>query len=243
MTSMKFTLDHSKGPQEFEKVLRESILLGMFLNGEYLPSIEELSGMYKLSKYALLNCLNHLESEGLLIKKRKQGYAVHRTQHLNHVFESLSSVQNIIESSGFKSSFQVISLDVVPFQPHLHGAFSKESEVLKIEKIYRANERIVLNQVCYYPLDKFPGLESEAITYQPIYEILALKYGLRIKGIHKHLDAIRLTPENQSMLNTENSIGSRIYGNAYDEEDEVFEIFDNISSSDLVIFESTKILK
>lgn len=243
MTSLKFIFDRSKGPHEFEKVLRESILLGLYMNGEYLPSIEELSGLYTLSKYAIQNCLDHLESEGLLIKKRKKGYYVQRTQHLNHVFESLSSVQNIIEAAGFISSFQVTTSEVVPFQSDLHGAFSQASKVLKLEKLYRANDRVVLNQVCYYPLSKFPNLEFENITNQPIYEVLMMKYGLKIKGARKHLDALRLTRDEQAKLETVNAIGSRIYGYVYDESNEVFEIFDNISSSELVLFESTKILK
>jgi GntR family transcriptional regulator len=227
---------------EFEVELRRDILIGEYIDQELLPSLNELHAITTLSKYALEKCLDQLVVEGLLVKRRAESYRIHRPQRLNHIFESLSSIQNNIEAAGLKASVEVINHEVLDFDPILHLGFTPTTKVLKIEKRYRANDKITLYQICYYPLDLFEALDQKDISHQPIYLIMNRDYGVTLKGATKHLDAIHLTAEKQQLLMTKEVIGSRIYGSIYDQFHHIIEIFDNYAPADLVMYESEKSL-
>ncbi|MCF7831966.1 MAG: GntR family transcriptional regulator [Candidatus Marinimicrobia bacterium] len=74
---MSTNFDSSKAIYlQLADLVRESIMSGAMKGGEAIPSVRQMSAEYRLNPQTVLNATQLLVNEGLLEKRRGQGYYV-----------------------------------------------------------------------------------------------------------------------------------------------------------------------
>lgn len=98
--------------EQVNDVLRGRMRDGTYRPGARLPSESELSREFGVSRATIRTVLARLEAEGLILRKQGDGtYINERIKDVNTHLGGLWEFSRLIESSGFKSSIESLSID------------------------------------------------------------------------------------------------------------------------------------
>ena len=103
-------------------LVRESIMSGTLKSGETIPSVRQMSAEYRLNPQTILNATQLLVNEGLLEKRRGQGYFV------------TAPAQEVLKESGVIQFEDVIVPDMIKQARMLN--ISKDKLCKMIEEKY-----------------------------------------------------------------------------------------------------------
>ena len=99
---MSTNFDSSKAIYlQLADLVRESIMSGTLKSGEAIPSVRQMSAEYRLNPQTILNATQLLVNEGLLEKRRGQGYFV------------TAPAQEVLKESGVIQFEDVIVPDMI----------------------------------------------------------------------------------------------------------------------------------
>jgi len=99
---MSTNFDSSKAIYlQLADLVRESIMSGTLKSGEAIPSVRQMSAEYRLNPQTILNATQLLVNEGLLEKRRGQGYFV------------TAPAQEVLQESGVIQFEDVIVPDMI----------------------------------------------------------------------------------------------------------------------------------
>ena len=171
--------------------LRENILNGSYKRGEKIPSEEELSAQYGVSRMTLRHSINDLIDEGLLY--RRQGVGTFVAHH--HLARDHSRLTNFFENSrmdGLQVSEKVLDFRQIPAKYQVAKALNlKEADPVICIKTLRfiETEPITVHEA-YIPMALFGDLlnmdiESQSQDLWGFYE----RCGYKVKRGVQRLEA------------------------------------------------------
>lgn len=205
---------------QLEKFLRQRILSGVYPTGTFLPTQAELCEEFGVHAGAVRDALNALIREHTCVRLKGQGVMVRQIKHLRHFFHSLTPIEDEQRESGHTVTTRVLSSQSVTPTSAQQAAHQLTSST----RLWRQRRIVAVNgndyQVVdsYYPLDRYPDVESVLMGDQPAYQRLREHYGIVPAGLHKTLNAIVLQPEICDLLHIKRrSVGSIVNGSITDE--------------------------
>jgi GntR family transcriptional regulator len=171
--------------------LRERINNGEFSRGEKLPSEEELSTSYGVSRMTLRQSMADLVDEGLLYRKQGVGTFV----ALKHFARDHSHLQNFFEISrinGLSVDEKILGVSVIPARFQVAKALGLEEgeDVIRFKTLRIVEGNPVTIHEAYFSQEKFPifsesDIESLSKDLLNYYE----SEGFRVKRGVQRLEA------------------------------------------------------
>jgi GntR family transcriptional regulator len=170
--------------KQVEDQFREQIRSGELQPGQRLPSEQELSEAFGVSRATLRTVLTQLAAEGMILRRHGDGtYVNERLPDVNVRQGLLWDFGELIRSSGFEPGIEAIS-------SALHGADEQTAKSLGIEpgdkvidlvRLFRANGKPVILAQNTLRADYSNGLAKSIDGNLPLKEII-LHYTLRQIG-------------------------------------------------------------
>jgi GntR family transcriptional regulator len=161
-------------------------LLGMIRSsklkaGEMLPSEEELSRVYGVSRMTARQALQSLKEQGLA--ERHKGLGTFVTQpKVEKDIAHLSGFTAEMLERGMKPSSKLLKAEVVPATAEVASKLAIEpgASVFSLLRLRLADALPVAVEECTLSLDRFPGLDRIDFTGASLYLTLRERYGCRL---------------------------------------------------------------
>lgn len=115
--------------------------------GQQLPSEPDLARQLNVSRFSLREALQHLETEGYIIKRRGIGTFVNKpaTQKILFGFEKLHSLSGNLISTGFKPGLKELNIaKILPNEETRNFLnLGMDDEIIKIERLRTKDGKIL----------------------------------------------------------------------------------------------------
>lgn len=188
---------------QVRETLREQIKSGLFAPGQKLPSEDELSSQFGVSRMTVRQGISDLTDEGVLYRRRGIGTFV--TQfHVERDHNKLTGFSDTAKAEGFEGKVQLLSREVVPAKLMVAKALAlHETEpVIRIQTLRWANDVPVTVYDEYVPYKLCHELLQEDLRFRAAWEILET-YGYTIKRAVQKIEARLADTDLATLLNLE----------------------------------------
>lgn len=158
--------------------LKNYIRNGEYEVGDFLPTENELSEKFTVSRTTIRKAIQHLVLDGYIKVTQGRGTEVldfRSTQKLNAV----TSITETLRNRGYKVEVKNIYIDIVKAKKTtaLKLSISENSEVYRIQRIILADEIPTAIVENFIPLEKVPNIEKRTNEIESLYTFLESEYG------------------------------------------------------------------
>lgn len=151
-----------------------------------LPSEENLSKEFGVSRTTIRAALNELANEGIIFRRHGKGTFVNKeTLKLDISINRGNEITQIIKNRGYTPNIKILNCCIVDADTTLHNNLNVpiNSPVIKIDKVFSANDNPCVYSVDYLPTNIFNttfNLDDLKTNKSSIYYILLNKYNIKI---------------------------------------------------------------
>lgn len=164
--------------QQIKQALRAQIAEGTYRMGERIPSEQELSRQFGVSRITTKQAITELVREGLLRRVQGKGTFVARPkieQRLRRVFGFVEEM----EQKGARPSTLLSDVSEMPC-PEIVAEWFHGQRVFQITRVRAVDDEPLAIQTAFLPTSILPGFAaSELDEAGSLYRLLDQKYGLR----------------------------------------------------------------
>lgn len=176
--------------------LRNKILKAEYVANQRLPFEKDLCIQYDSSKMTIKKAVDILVTEGLIIKRRGSGTFV---KDLNS-----EEIERVIMANQFrgttalypdkKVSSKILNFSIVQVPEHAAKKLNLSSDnfVYDIRRVRYVNDKPVVIEEMYMPIDLIPGIKEKNIK-ESIYEYLENELHLKIQSAHRTVSVRKAT--------------------------------------------------
>lgn len=166
--------------------LKDKIQSNEFEPGKKLPSENELTSLFGVSRNTIRRALDMLASDGLVTSVHGKGVFVIEKQPLNFLVGGLQSFKEVSTCNdlNYKTSIPVFDNIIVDENLAKKTNFEVNSNVLNLLRVRNIDNENVILDVNYFNSNIIKGLTKE-IAYGSIYDYIENVLGLKISGAQK----------------------------------------------------------
>jgi len=184
----------------------KEILLDLIKSGELeggrLPTEEELSTKYGVSRGTVRKALAELESEGLIVTEAGRGTFVVKPKFEQSLLKFYSIGREMRErDEDFRTRVMIkeITKPTRGIQEVLK--VTEDEDLNRIVRVrYLENEPVIMESI-FIPVRVCPELLEEDIESIPIYDILEDKYNLKILKVRETLEPVIINENEANVMN------------------------------------------
>lgn len=196
-------LDKNEGVSfyvQIYKVLKERIEAKIYQANSLMPSENELTEEFKVTRITVRNALKKLKEEGLIFTEKGKGSFVKSRQIEQSLFKFYSFGRDYAQK-GFETKTMVISSKIVIADDKISKALEvKEGqEVYEIIRLRMIADIPALLETSFIPVQLAPAIISFNLAVLSIYDLLETEYGLKILKAKEYLNPA-VTDKQQSEL-------------------------------------------
>lgn len=193
---------------QIRESIRELVASGVLKPGQKIPSEEELSAKYRVSRATLRQGILELIEEGVLYRRHGIGTFVTQAQ----IERDHTRLTNFFEGSkinGIEGVSRLLSADVIPSTPKLAKQLSlQEGElVIRIVTLRSTRESPVTLHKAHIPYKLFSSILQENLEDRHLWDIMD-DFGYPVKRAVQKLEAREADEELSQLLEVD--IGSPI---------------------------------
>ena len=161
---------------QLKAVLLREIESGNFAAGTQIPTEQQLSEKYGVSRITARHAVMDLVQEGYLERQRGKGTFVAKPR-ISRRLEYLMSFTESCQACGLKPSTKVLKRELVDPTPEDLSYFpqSKGQKMLHISRLRSVGRTPFIFENNYYPYPQYDFLEKEPLN-ESLYELLRTKY-------------------------------------------------------------------
>ena len=187
--------------RQLKDIIKSSILSGEFKPNFRIPTEDELSEKYNVSRITVRKAITDLVEEGLLVKKQGKGTFVSSQKVKRNIIEFLSFTLTC-QINGVKPGSRVIRKELIePSDTDITELKLKGGEkVIFIQRIRYANDEPIIIESNYLP-EKFKALLNVNLENHSLYRNLKEEYGVEPVSSKKTLEICNATKEEANLLN------------------------------------------
>lgn len=186
--------------------IKQAIITGKYPVGSLLPTENELEEMFGVSKITIRKAVELLAGDEYVEKKSGKGTTVISDRPYNKLSKAASFSQ-VLQKSNLRLSKQVLDLKKVRLKKSdpLYPYFG--SEALVYRRIYLLEGRPYI-YFCHHLPKELGHLTIADFEKESLYRLLNLS-GYEIASFEDDFIAVQLSPEDQDILATKETIGIR----------------------------------
>lgn len=135
--------------------LRRAIIEGEFPQGSKLPNEEQLRERFAVSRITLREAVRGLIEDGYVVRRQGSGTYVTRGPALRNSLDSNFSYTEYLESTGIRTSKEILDARLILADDELAGELDVESatEVVEIRRVRIADRRPAIFSIDCLPAD------------------------------------------------------------------------------------------
>ncbi|GEL66539.1 GntR family transcriptional regulator [Marinilactibacillus psychrotolerans] len=181
--------------------IESAILNQTYKSGELLPSENELTKKYNVSRETIRKALTLLLENGYIQKKQGKGSIVLDVKRFNFPISGLTSYKELQDSQSIGSQTILIENRIASIPKHI-AEFLKVSEATQVHTVIRArklNDEVVILDKDYLltsVIEELPDEEAE----NSLYHYIEHKLGLKIGYARKEFTVEPVTEEDRSLM-------------------------------------------
>jgi GntR family transcriptional regulator len=170
-------------------------LLGMIRSGrlsagDFLPSEEELSRVYSVSRMTARQALQLLKSQGMATRHRGRGTFVAQPK-VEKDITHLSGFTAEMQALGMKPSSRVLKAETIAATDEIASQLGVKADtpIFRLSRLRLANGLpVAFEEVCLSQV-RFPGIQNLDFALQSLYLTLRERYGVRLGVADEILEA------------------------------------------------------
>lgn len=192
--------------QEVFETLKSSILSGKVVEGELLPSENQLSQQYNLNRMTVRRALGELEKEGFIIRKKGKGSIVKQNQKRLGLL-SFKGFSEVIGQRDGQVSNTVLEGPKVMDWPK--GFFypldqkERKTRCIFLKRLRSLNEKPLMLEFTYLPVQGLSKPFSGSLSEGSLFKTLSQNYGIAILSLEQEIRAISADREIAEELDLE----------------------------------------
>jgi len=223
---------------QLKQVIKEDIRNNKYHIGEQLPTEMDLCKQYSVSRVTVRRAIKELVQEGILYRKQGKGTFVSEKKMIRELI-SLGSFSDLAIQSGQEPSSQIVEYKVRKVDEKLSALFNSDmnSEVLELKRVLSIDGDPFIIEKSYYPVDKFPNLETYTSENVSIYKILKDHYNTDVVKADKTLDITLSNTEQSEIFGCDlNSVMYLLKKNTFTTNNEIIQVSESVILSSKVTF-------
>jgi GntR family transcriptional regulator len=186
---------------QIQTQLLKMIQSGQLRAGDSLPSEEELSRIYGVSRMTSRQALQALKSQGLVSRRKGQGSFVSQPRvekDITHLCGFTAEMQAL----GLKASSRVLEAGTFPASAEVASqlGIAVNAPIYRMLRLRLADELPVALEEIRLPQERFPGVEKLDFSRLSLYQTLRKQYGIRVSRADEILEARSATSREARLL-------------------------------------------
>ncbi|MCC6616137.1 MAG: GntR family transcriptional regulator [Anaerolineae bacterium] len=177
--------------QQLYDVLRQQISTGELQPGDPLPTEEQLTETYGISRVTTRKALQLLADEGLLIRHPGKGTYIN-TQKTEESLQSLRGFAELMIEQHPSQVMEIKGFEIIPASPTVAQLLTlgEEDRILRIRRRHVINGRPVALAIIDLPYAFGSLLTPHDVATRTIYDLLADKAKVNIKRAVQRISAM-----------------------------------------------------
>lgn len=186
---------------QIQTQLLKLIQEGHLRPGDLLPSEEELSRSFGVSRMTARHSLQSLKSQGFASRHKGQGTFVSQPKVQKDITH-LSGFTAEMQSLGLRPASRILSAESVPASAELASQLqiNVSSPLFSLRRLRLADGLPVAVEQVWLPQDQFPGLSKTNFATLSLYQTLRERYGIRVSRADEILEARAASGEEAELL-------------------------------------------
>ncbi len=175
--------------KQLEELILNKINDGTLTPGSKLPTENELSEQYHVSRVTVRKALAALDSQGYLEKKSGKGTFIAEKKMQRSLSSAVVSFSKMCQLMGKKPGAKTIKIAIEDPTPHEAELMklNEDEKILVIERIRYADDKPMLLEINKFP-ETFSFLFSEDLNNTSMYEILRNQHNIIFDYSSKTID-------------------------------------------------------
>lgn len=192
----------NSGYKTLYATLRKQILEGVFREGDVLPSENQLSNTYQISRPTIRKALDILVNEGYIIKQQGKGSIV----RIEPKELGIMSIEGVTKAMGAeKLTTRIVSKPAIRQWPK-DFFFSLSAQeislgVICMSRLRRVNDTPVFFDKNYIPNRNLPRFCNRKFENTSLFSVLRENYQVEIKGGEQRLQSVPADKDIAALLN------------------------------------------
>lgn len=184
--------------EQIHNDIRKSILHGKFGNEGKLPSENELSSQFGVSRITIRKALELLTKEGLVIKVQGKGSFVGDQKKFHGSLDSTRSFSAFVSGQGKKSTSKILKREIRNDEAAAKRLnLSVDTDLVYIKRVLLVDDEPFILDSAWYDANKYAGIITRINDHSSVYELLEKNYHERISHSTKELNVT--TPSSEQM--------------------------------------------
>lgn len=186
---------------QIQAQLLQMIQSGRLRPGDPLPSEEELSRMYGVSRMTSRQALQSLKSQGFASRHKGHGSFVSQPR-VEKDMTHLCGFSAEMRALGMRASSRVLASETIPARPEIASqlGIAVNAPIYQLRRLRLADDLpVAIEEICL-PYDRFPGVEKLDFSRLSLYQTLRDRYGIRVSRADEILEARAATNREAQLL-------------------------------------------
>lgn len=174
-----------------KKAIIKKIDMEEYASDQPIPSERELIDKYQISRITVRKAIDELVNEGYLYKIQGKGTYV-KSDNKSQDLISITSCTEDVKNLGMNPSKKVILSEIVMADKKRSKNLNitTDDSLLKLERVVYADEETLNYTITYLPEKLFPGIEKYDFSKESLYNVLQIKYGVKISRATRTIEAV-----------------------------------------------------
>jgi GntR family transcriptional regulator len=191
---------------QFETIMREKIEDEEWPVNSCIPSENELSRIYGISRMTVRSVLNRLVDAGLLYRSQGKGTFVAEPKIVSSPLVRYG-IREQLEQMGYETTTKMISFEKVPVSVKVSRIFSMDrgTEICIVKRVRYIKGEPLSFHISYVPSKYFPNLEDQDLEHNQMCNVIEKNYNYPIQRRIETLEATSADPETAWLLSVKPS--------------------------------------
>lgn len=189
---------------QIKQRLREQVEEGRLTAGDRVSSERELSEAYGISRMTVRQALTELVHEGLLVREQGRGTFVAQPK-LSQGLSSLTSFSEDMRLRDLRPGARLIKLEEVEAGNKVAEllGLGVDRRIVRVERLRLGAGEPMALEVAHLPAQVVPALAQYPLGEGSLYDLLHVRYGLRLQRAVQTLEAALAGPYEAELLGTD----------------------------------------
>jgi GntR family transcriptional regulator len=185
---------------QIEETIKALIDNGELKPGDALPSENEYTNIFQVSRMTVRQAINNLVSLGYLYRQKGKGTFV-AERKIEQTLKGLTSFTEDMKSRGMEPGSKLLKLELIPAPPSIARLLNlKEHDpIYEIKRIRLANQIPMAFETSYMPANLVKALTDEIVNHS-LYNYIEDQLGLKIYHATQIIESSIVKKEEQDYL-------------------------------------------
>jgi len=188
---------------QLKEILRDYVFNSHTDLDKPIPTEQELSDIFEISRPTVRQAINELVVEGILYRVKGKGTFVSGPKIQQEFLQVLDSFNNEFKKKGLTPSTKVLGLDIVKSDKTVSEALNLQegTEVIRLQRLRFANDEPIVIVDTYLPYNQCKFLFEKNLEQESLYELIESELPLKIVKAVRTLEAILAGDYEAQLLN------------------------------------------